>query len=187
MRRRTRIGLLTIFISSLFFSLSLSAQDRVPSEARNAVSMDLFMPFLHLAFPTSALTTSISSSIAIPIGIKYQRVLFDHFVLSFVPIFAYSKNIGVLELNPWLELHWHPFDMGLGGLFIGPAISADFVLNTNNAIYVGLGAGIGYQLLLPLDIDLDAALGFCYGPDFYASSTYYLTALRLEIALGYRF
>lgn len=187
MRPRIRIKLLIVLSILTLSSLPLSAQDLVPSEERNAVSMDLLMPFLHLVVPTSTFNTSFSSSIAIPIEIKYQRVLFDHFVLSFLPIFAYTENIGVLELNPWLELNWHPFDRGLGGFFIGPAVSADFDLNTNNAFYMGIGAGIGYQLLLPFNLDLDAALGLTYGPSFYTSSTYYLTALRLEIALGYRF
>jgi hypothetical protein len=176
-----------ILLLSLASSLSIGAQDNAQVEARNAISADLLMPFLHLAFPVSPLTISISSSIATPIAITYRRVLNEHFSLSIVPLFSYSGFVGLLELNPWLEFDWHPFDLGLGGFYIGPACSVDFGLNAFNHFYFGLGAGLGYQFLLPLNLDLNAGLALTCGPDLFANSTFLRTAMRLEIALGYRF
>jgi hypothetical protein len=75
-----------------------------------------------------------------------------------------------------------------GGSLSRSAISVDFKLNAiNNDFYAGMGAEIGYQLLLPLNFDLDVAFGMTLGPDFYTEMTYFRSALRLEIALGYRF
>jgi len=158
------------------------AQGAESQEARNAISVDLLAPLLQLAF-----NISLSGSSAVPIEISYQRVVADNFVFNAEARVIYTTSVGLFDLSPWVEVDWHPFDRGLSGIFIGPALSFDFSLNLFNSFYCGLGGSVGYQLLLPLNIDLVAISGITYGLEFFKQSTIFRPSLRLEIDLGYRF
>ena len=102
-----------------------------------------------------------------PVYLSYERVLSDHLVLAIAPSFTwadhgtYSSLLAIL----WVELDWHPFQNGLSGLFIGPAFAVSYSSDQDfRATGEGLGLSLGYQFLLPWNIDVDIALGLAYGP-----------------------
>ena len=165
-----------------FFPTVATASDQETPMALNELSIDMAFPMLYLAA---------GSVYAIPIFLTYQRVLATHLVLSVAPSFLYVRDNWSEEsyvVLLWVGLAWHPFQEGLQGLFIGPAIAGAYSSNLFTAKRAGgslmAGASLGYQILFSGNIDFDieggAAAGFA--PDGS------LTAWpRMVLALGYRF
>jgi hypothetical protein len=186
MRQATASRIIVLILTIVLGTPALASQEAPPG-ASNAISIDVFMPAMQLLFPSSILAGSISGSVSLPIGIDYQRVLDGHHVLAVAVFVRYSDSIGLLGVNPWIELDWRPFDVGLGGFYLGPALSAEFALNAANSFFFGLGGAVGYEFLLPCGFTITATLGLTFGPEFFASSTIFRENPRTEIALGYRF
>jgi hypothetical protein len=110
-----------------------------------------------------------------------------------------------------VEVDWHPFETGLNGLYIGgmliTAASGSLMYATppgndvgwDRLLNFGLGAAVGYDLVLPLNLLLNVAAGF--GADYYIGerttsvilansiprSGFEFRLTRLEASLGYRF
>jgi hypothetical protein len=153
-------GFVIVTTAILFLSLPIiaMASDQAPVGPRNELSVELAMPIaINLAV--------VNDGYAVPIVLDYQRVLSDHFVLSVVPglLFVHRGTLGdILLAQLWVELDWHPFQEGLRGFFIGPAVVGLYASNVygsfGSAGTAMAGAALGYQILLPANLDLDISL-----------------------------
>ena len=159
------------------------ASDQLPLGAMNELSLDLASPvFYNLAA---------TNGYAIPIYVNYQRVLMNHLVLSITPdiLYMYDNWLGAQSvISLWVELDWHPFQDGLQGFFIGPAVigaySDGLFLPHESGASALIGATIGYQIFFSSNIDFDMAAGMAIGtrPD-----GQYSGLIRMVLGLGYRF
>ena len=91
----------------------------------------------------------------IPVATSYQRVLANHFALFVAPSalsFGLPGDPYRLMLDQDIEIDWHPFNRGLGGLFIGALFRFSYYFDeVPSAFSVGKAAGcvaIGFQLTL---------------------------------------
>jgi len=180
---RTRLAvILTLSVLLLVPTIGI-ASDLETREAQNEVAIDFGMPiFLNVA-------ASVSGGYAIPLYLNYQQVLTRHLTLSVSPSVAFLQQIyrQVMQLTLWLELDWHPFQDGLRGFFLGPAIAFLYVRDNISSpdTTVSVGGTVGYQFLLPANLDIDVGLGLAYG----LLQTYSTQPVipRAVLALGYRF
>jgi hypothetical protein len=156
------------------------AQARGSDEPRNCVSVDLLWPGV---WCIAALFTHPQG--VIPLTFDYQRVLFDHLVLSVQPGAWISD--GVDSLRVYLEADIHPFNKGLRGFFIGLSEGAIWWLKSNS---VGLptAANIGYQVVFRSKLVLTAAVGrgFLYTVTNPTGITWGFPA-RASLEIGYSF
>jgi hypothetical protein len=183
MRPRTGFAVILILAVLLLVPTIGTASDQETREAENEVSIDFGMPiFLNVV-------ASASGGYAIPLFLNYQRVLTRHLTLSVSPSFAFLQLIyrQAMQLTLWLELDWHPFQDGLRGFFLGPAVAILYASDNLSSpdTTVSAGATAGYQFLLPANIDIDVGLGLAYG--FLQTYTTQPIVLRAVLALGYRF
>ena len=166
-----------------------NAQTTVLAEKKNALSLDV------LSGAALAIVGAMSGTVNVPVFINYQRVIFDHFTVSIIPFLNYWGLEGgwAFRLMPWAEADWHPFDKGLNGLFLGFAavgsIDLDSRPNMANSYFLGLAPVVGYQFLLPWNLDLDFAFGLAFGERFGTdgSADFGAYRSRIEIGFGYRF
>jgi hypothetical protein len=202
MRRKTA-GVLAA-VCALFFlsSVLVAAQDRASGEAQNAISVNV------LGASITAIADSTSGLVAVPLSVDYQRVLLDHYTLSIIPRIEFLVASGIpnsisystldsFDLQPWVEVDWHPFDTGLSGFFVGGAavgsLDVKWSGNQDTTIFLGVAPVVGYVLVLPGNINLDFALGVAFGGNIVidsAENTSFGLAVdhsRIEIGLGYQF
>ncbi len=184
---RFRAPLALVFATVLLFLAPIIAvaADTDFGKEKNEVSIDLAMPIVLNLLAKEGTTVY-------PVYLSYERVLSDHLVLAIAPSFTwadhgtYSSFLAIL----WVELDWHPFQNGLSGLFIGPAFAVSYSSDQDfRATGEGLGLSLGYQFLLPWNIDIDIALGLAYGPlqsnDPLDESTEIIP--RAALSVGFRF
>jgi len=166
-----------------FASATSTASDQGFVGAMNELSVDLATPLFY--------NMALSNGYAVPIYLNYQRVLVNHFVLSITPGFLYlydSWSGARYVVSFWAELDWHPFQDGLQGFFIGPAVigaySDDLFLPDQSGASALVGATLGYQVFFSSEIDFDIAAGVAMDtlPDGQHSGL-----LRMVLGLGYRF
>jgi hypothetical protein len=191
-----------------------TAQDQQAAQRPNAISLDFVVPALAVIQAIEAGQSRILARL--PIVIDYQRVLGDRFVLGVIvdvndtltssPQTVYEGDFGQLQF----ELDWHPFEAGMKGLYVGgnlyaqSSASLTYTLSPSDAAWsrfleLGLGATVGYEFLLPLNLLVNVAAGLGAGYSFlestYSVSTSSSTTTsglsvhltRLELSLGYRF
>jgi hypothetical protein len=128
-----------------------------------------------------------------------QGYLDNHVLPTFNSVFAgiqYSTGQNEWSFQSGLGVDWHPFDKGLDGLFLGLALmgSTDKLSITSEAksLFMGFVPAIGYQFLLPLNIDIDLALEVPVGlidqidSSRHGSPTLGYISPRLKIGLGCR-
>ncbi len=187
---------------SALLVLGLFAVAGAPADAQgevlNAVSIDTLAPAV-----SAVMAATGNPYWAIPFTFDFHRVLTEHLALVFVNEFTYQREPGgalLIDL-PWLELAWHPFDPGLDGFYLGPALAFGFVMESLDTSRnhswepavsaVGLGAAVGYRLLLGGSFDLNFAAGLAVGSAAKFYPTYYLRGtdlmLQWEAAVGCRF
>ena len=179
---------LALFFSILLLLLAPTIAVAAGSDfgkEKNEVSIDVAMPIV-----LNLLTKE--GSTVYPVYLSYERVLSDHLVLTIAPSFAYADHVtyAAYLATLWIELDWHPFQDGLNGLFIGPAFAVIYSSDPDfTATGEGLGLSLGYQFLLPWNIDIDLAVGLAYGPlqsnDPFDPDTEII--LRGALAIGFRF
>lgn len=180
-----RITFLLLPLFLLMPATTVLSADRDARGPQNEISIDLAMPVVLNVIGLDGYT--------IPICLFYQRVLADHLVISVNPNVFYidqSTRRGLLG-TLWLEFDWHPFQNGLGGLFVGPAVVAvaewdiaqnELALKTTALM---LGASLGYQVLLPSNFSIDVVVGLAVGVIQGYGTLQGLP--RAAVALGYRF
>jgi hypothetical protein len=148
----------------------LAAEDQAPNEVQNAISIDVFTPFVvGLSYLVQAIVKNPDITLPdvdIPVCFQYQRVLSDHFVLlALAGLTCYSSPAGWgINAYPQVGIDWHPFHKGLKGFHVG--LSGDFVYNgywategSSNYYRTGLELTAGWQFLLPSNLIIDLALG----------------------------
>ena len=200
-----------VFLVVLFaFVISptfVAAEDQRPQEARNAIAIDVLLPIL---VPVGILSGN--PTMDIPVNIEFQRVIADHLVLLVrlglgcawpLPNAPQASSALSLEVDPLVEVDWHPFHEGLKGLNLGLsgifvydyyAAPRDAVATKGTSRYrMASGPILGWQFLLPANtiVDLSSGLGFGYNANVDVngvttpSSSWELT--RGGIFLGFRF
>jgi hypothetical protein len=152
-------------------------------EAQNAIA--IVLPLVGIDS-----VSSIQSNSAIQIDLNYQRVLGNHWVFSFLPRFFYGwggKGSWV-SIYSWVEGDWHPWDDGLGGFFIGPAIQFPLLNPFSPYNYFDVGGAIGYQLLLPSGFVLDFVARLLLGAGTAGGlATGGISIDAIEVGFGYQF
>jgi hypothetical protein len=143
-------------------------------EPRNSISADVILP------GGCVISAVRHQYVGIGLTFDYQRVLFDHLVLSVLPGPWILPDGYSLRLD--LELDVHPFDKGLGGFFVGPALGARW--GFDNSVLLTAALDFGYQFVLWSRLVLTAALG--YGIWYYPSLTG-LVITRATLEIGYAF
>ncbi len=182
---KTKRSLILVLVATLLVlaSATVMASEQGFVGAMNELSVDLATPLFY--------NMALSNGYAIPIYLNYQRVLVNHLVLSITPGFLYlydNWSGGRYVVSFWAELDWHPFQNGLQGFFIGPAVigaySDNLFLPYQSGASALIGATLGYQIFFLSDIDFDIAAGVAMGtlPD-----GQYSGLLRMVLGLGYRF
>lgn len=200
---KARSMFLIVFICLALVPTFVAAEDKEPGEAQNAISVDLLWPIFSCVHVLGG-----GAEKMIPVGIMYQRVISDHFVLFVMGGFWYTIDTGWdLWVYSTVEVDWHPFHKGFNGFYVG--LSGDFWYdyNENSSSRVtgfgylyrtDLGLALGWQFLLPAHIIIDLALGiFSYGyeadVDVYGVETsgfaigYPILTPRTTLSLGFRF
>jgi hypothetical protein len=198
---RKIVWVLVILCACLLSPFLGVAQDKAPEVAKNAISINV------LGTVITAIADSTSGLVAVPVYVDYQRVLCEHYTLSIIPRFEFliaSTNhdsiaksyLDSFDFQPWVEVDWHPFDKGLNGFFVGLAAVASLNVSwssNNSTVFLGVAPVVGYQILLPWNINLDFALGVALGgnivvdPFGNATSGLAVGPSRIELGLGYRF
>jgi hypothetical protein len=173
-----------IMIISLTFVTTAEATGK---EAKNGISIDVFMPVF---VPIDYLLEGIWN---VPIGIQYQRVISDHFVLlGKAGLLAYSGDgtWGMLA-NLGTGVEWHPFQKGLNGFHIG--FTGFIIYEPSSKAYhfhIPIGPMFGWQFPVSQDmtIDVTVGLGYGYNGDFIdGAGGWSLMAMPGGIFLGYTF
>lgn len=175
------VVLFIVVLSSPF----VAAEEQELKEAQNAISIDLLWPIISCV----PLVLSGGQMVMIPVGIEYQRVISDHFVLYAKGGFMYTIDDGWdLIVYPIVGVDWHPFHKGLKGFHVG--LSGDFFYEytviasdttwtahgTRYSYSTCLGLTLGWQFLLPAHIIMDLALqvvtfGYDVSTDVYGVET----------------
>jgi hypothetical protein len=185
-RMKVSSGFIVIATAMLLFfppSIAMASGQELQGPL-NELSVDLATPIFWNLAP---------DGYAIPIYVNYQRVLTSHLVVSVTPSILYlygHHQGGSFAAMMWVELDWHPFQYGLHGFFIGPAVVGIYsngLLTPGSAGVTAMGgATIGYQIFLASNIDFDIAAGVALGPD--PGDFSLLSGMpRMVLALGYRF
>lgn len=142
-----------------------------------ALSLDLFGP---ITMPIGYFRDQV---IGIPVDVQFQRVLYDHLVLSIHVGFSYNWNLDAsdwnLLINPRAELQWHPWKAGLDGLYF--ALIGAFEYDSsyhgeqspgiNYLFHIPLGVTLGWGFCLPMNLLLNVELfgvGFGYNGGVWA-------------------
>ena len=160
------------------------ASDQEPRQAWNEVSIDLSLPIVYNLAVSSPDNVNV-----VPTYLGYQRLLTNHLALFFSPgiMFIQQTQMQLSVLTFWLELDWHPFQEGLQGFFLGPAVV--LLYGSDNSTARGnillAGGAIGYQFLFPANFDIDVSLGLSIGPEQASGPRPVIP--RGIVALGYRF
>jgi hypothetical protein len=173
MKSNRTILAVAVFLAA-FSPVCVIGQAPGSDEPRNSISADLL-------WPGGCLISALRHQyVGIWLTFDYQRVLFDHLVLSVRPGPWISPDGYSLRLD--LELDIHPFDRGLGGLFFGPALGTRW--GSDNSVLLTAGVDIGYQLVLWSRLVLTAALedGLFYYPTVVGP-----VPIRATLEIGYAF
>lgn len=146
-----------------FFTLTLLAEPSKSKEPKNAVSIDVLLPIMS---PISHLQGE--EAHWLPLQLKYQRVLTDHFVLMlrYGMFYYWSDKPIEIDFFPMAELDWHPFQKGLRGFYAG--VSAFYcysnTFDSPERLYrINMGPTLGWQFVLPWNITIDLTLGVGFG------------------------
>ncbi len=161
--------ILAFFMLTLWlFIITPGAADAV--EPRRAVSIDVLLP---LMAPVSVATGEMAW---IPLNVKYQQVLAEHFALMGKAGINYSwaKGEKILEVYPMLALEWRPFHRGLRGFYFGPSVLVSYghywndyavVDNPDHSYRIAVGANLGWQFLVGTNLTIDVTFGMGHGYD----------------------
>lgn len=148
---------MTVIVSLIVLALTAThAEGAEPPVKRNAISISSFGALGVIdALSFFAQSEGNSQNSSFPVTVTYQRLIADHFALAASLGYMHlldSAGEGVGDsFIPWLELDWHPFVVGLKGLFVGVATSAeaDFIYGEPLFfLYDGLGLTLGLEGML---------------------------------------
>jgi hypothetical protein len=113
------------------------AQHEAATEPKNAISLNLG----RMAWEFFYQKTHV-----VPLSFDYQRVLTDHFVLVVGSTLDMFPENGIF-FDQVVGFDWHPFDLGLNGLFIGAFIDvASSTRHGDEWSAAGASAAVGYEL-----------------------------------------
>jgi hypothetical protein len=183
------------------------SQAQEPSGRPNTVSFDLMI------LVDTILQNMVEPYPTVAVGIGYQRLLEERFVLALYSHLGLSYDRGLAQggfiAREWFALDWHPFGKILKSLYLGPAVVIDAGGGVDGGgsgmvygIYLGIGAVAGFHFVLSPRITFDLGLRASYGPQFtnvaaspahpYALSLSTDMPLRLlveypEVSVGIRF
>jgi hypothetical protein len=196
MKRKHVIALMAICAMLFFPSVLGFALDQASGEAMNAVSLNLFMT-------AAGLLPNFMSpgDLQIPLYLDYRRVLADHFVLFVAPNFLYRNSSGGngFTIDQIIEVDWHPFDLGMDGVFLGAFLDLSNVYfasiypinSPTNMFTAGVGLAAGYELTLlqTLLVEISGGLEIAerYDTSLVAPQWALVPLYRVDIGLGYRF
>lgn len=201
-----KIVLLVVLIASILPPSFVAAKEQTPKEAHNAISIDVLFPIL---LPASLLWEGGETDVIIPVSMQYQRVISDHFVVLVNAALDYGWNRYTtpqdgwfLDVNPLVEIDWHPFHKGLKGFYAGLSGVFNYTISysdaaetkgTSHSYNTGLGLNVGWLFLLPANIIIDLALGQGIGylvsvdMNGVTTSGYSEAPARIGVFLGFRF
>jgi hypothetical protein len=182
--------------------------------AQDAISIDLASPAIAVVQALQDPSTRVLARL--PLSLDYQRVVADRFVLALLlsvndALTTSASSVGANDFAGLVvELDWHPFDTGMTGFYVGGQVyaqggtSLSYLFAASDAerdrsLQFGLGAAVGYELPLPLNLLLNVAAGFGVGYNIAENTSSVVlansipssgvvgTLTRLELSLGYRF
>ncbi len=160
-------------VATAVFLCAIATRPLLAQEASEALTVDLLLPAMS---PLSRLAGE--DSRFVPLNVMYQRVITEHQVLMLKMGVNYNWDTAgqrSVELYPMLALDWHPYDTGLQGFHLGPALFFSYAAyayshsasspasDPDYAYWSAVGGNVGYGFLLRDQKIIDVVFGLGWG------------------------